>query len=107
MRTLAHAMTSVHGGGSGRLPPLDGASGGLSGQQGGLADLEIEVFKDMVRARHTPTVSCPWHNLAPIPLRDTLHAALIEPLSPKCSDQDCSAWEQFMPWATLLRSMPP
>ena len=52
MRTLAHAMNSVQAmpGPSGPLPPAEGGSTALNGAQGALADLEVEVFKDMVRA---------------------------------------------------------
>ena len=51
MRTLAHAMNSVQAqpGVSGPLPAADGGSTALNGAQGPLADLEVEVFKDMVR----------------------------------------------------------
>jgi hypothetical protein len=61
MKTLAVAMTSVSGapGGSrsGALPPVDGAAGGHSGAQAqaqhGPTDLEVEVFKDIVRCSWT------------------------------------------------------
>ena len=51
MRTLAHAMNSIQmgPGRSGNLGGEGGVSNGLAGAQSALADLEVEVFKDMVR----------------------------------------------------------
>jgi hypothetical protein len=53
MMTLAQAMTSVRGDGrSGVLPAADGQSGNL--QTGAFADLEAEVFKDLVCSASQP-----------------------------------------------------